>query len=170
MKFIITEDLYRKIGIVNGTIGCSKHFNQKKRLDSLQWIDAPMHEHFGRFYWVHRKKRYITKHNSQGLTKKCGDYSPITRNFQNHHYGEESSTSKTFNINRYQVPLAPTFCLIDSKSQRQTFDCLIIHFHQSLDIVQLNMHNIYVTLSHLHSLDNLWFYEISLYKTYIKLI
>jgi hypothetical protein len=80
---------------------------------------------------------------------------PITRNFQYHHYREESNTSKTFNINRYQVPLAPTFCLIDFKSQRQTFDCLIIRFHQPPNIVQLNMHNIYVTLSRLHSLDDL---------------
>jgi hypothetical protein len=41
---------------------------------------------------------------------------PITRNFQYHHYREKSNTSKKININRYQVPLAPTFCLIDFKS------------------------------------------------------
>ncbi len=37
--------------------------------------------------------------------------------------------------------------------QRQTFDHLIIDIYQPLDNVQLNMHNIYITLSCLHSID-----------------
>ncbi len=62
---------------------------------------------------------------------------PITKNFQYHHF-------KKFNINQYQLPLAPTFYLIDFKFQGQTFEQLIINLHQPPDIVQLNMHNIYM--------------------------
>jgi hypothetical protein len=37
MKVIITKDLYPKFGIVNGNNWlCPKHFNQKKKLDSLR--------------------------------------------------------------------------------------------------------------------------------------
>jgi hypothetical protein len=62
--------------------------------------------------------------------KKYGAYSPITRNFQYHRYKQESNTSKTFNISRYQVPLAPSFYLTDLKSQGQTFDRLIVDLCQ----------------------------------------
>jgi hypothetical protein len=66
----------------------------------------------------------------QGLWKFVVPIGPITRNFQYHHYRQESNTSKTFNISRYQVPLAPSFYLIDLKSQGQTFDRLIIDLYQ----------------------------------------
>jgi len=61
----------------------------------------------------------------------------------------ESNTSKTFTINRYQLPIAPTFCLTNFKAQGQIFDNLIIDLCQPLDNACLNMHNIYITLSHL---------------------
>jgi hypothetical protein len=77
------------------------------------------------------------------------------RNFQYHPFIEESNTSKTFNVSQYQLPLAPTFCLIDFKAQGKTFEHLIIGLCQPLDSIQLNMHNIYVTFSHLCSLDGL---------------
>jgi hypothetical protein len=42
----------------------------------------------------------------------------------------KSNTSKNFTINKYQLPLAPTFGLIDFKAQGQTFDHLIIDLYQ----------------------------------------
>jgi hypothetical protein len=44
---------------------------------------------------------------------------PRSMNFQYHHHILESNTSKTFTINRYQLSIAPTFCLIDFKAQGQ---------------------------------------------------
>jgi hypothetical protein len=44
---------------------------------------------------------------------------------------------------------------IDIKTQGQTFDNLIIDLRQPLDNVHLNMHNIYVTLLCLQSIDGL---------------
>jgi hypothetical protein len=77
------------------------------------------------------------------------------RNFQYHHFIEESNTSKTFNVSQYQVPLAPAFCLTDFKAQGQTFEHLIIGLCQPSDSIQLNMHNMYVTFSRLRSLNGL---------------
>ncbi len=68
-------------------------------------------------------------------------------------YIPESNTSNNFTINRYQLPLAPSFCFTNFKVQRQTFDHLIIDVYQPLDNVRLNMQNIYITLSCLHSID-----------------
>jgi hypothetical protein len=77
------------------------------------------------------------------------------RNFQYHHFIEESNTSKTYNVSQYQLPLAPTFCLIDFKAQGQTFEHLIIGLCQPPNSIQLYMHNMYVTFSCLHFLDGL---------------
>ncbi len=77
------------------------------------------------------------------------------RNFQYHHFIEESNTSKTFNVSQYQVPLALAFCLTDFKAQGQTFEQLIIGLCQPSDSIQLNMHNMYVTFSRLHFLNGL---------------
>jgi len=62
---------------------------------------------------------------------------------------------KTFNISCYQLPLIPTFCLIDLKIQGQTFEHLVINLHQPPNNVQHNMHNIYVTFYRLHLLNEL---------------
>jgi predicted membrane-bound spermidine synthase len=85
----------------------------------------------------------------EGLLKNVIPIIPISRNFQYHHHILESNTSKTFTINRYQLPIASAFCLIDFKAQGQTFDNLIINLQQPPNNVRLYMHNIYVTLSHL---------------------
>ncbi len=77
----------------------------------------------------------------------------MSKTFQYHHQIPQSNTSKTFNINRYQLSLALAFCLIYFKSQGQTFDHLIINLKQPLDNVPINMHNINVTLSQLRFLD-----------------
>jgi len=62
----------------------------------------------------------------QGLPKNVISIISILRNFQYHYHILESNTSKTFIINRYQLPIALAFCLIDFKAQGQTFDNLII--------------------------------------------
>ncbi len=67
------------------------------------------------------------------------------RNFQYHHFIEESNTSKTSNVSQCQLQLAPTFCLIEH---------LIIGLCQPPDSIQLNMH-MYVTLSCLRSINGL---------------
>jgi hypothetical protein len=76
------------------------------------------------------------------------------RNFQYHHFIEESNTSKTSNVSQCQLPLAPTFCLTNFKAQGQTFEHLIIGLCQPPDSIQLNMH-MYVTLSCLRSINGL---------------
>jgi len=89
----------------------------------------------------------------ESLLKNVIPIIPISMNFQYHHHILESNTSKTFTINRYQLSIAPTFCLIDFKAQGQTFDNLIIDLWQPLNNVHLNMHNIYITLSPPQSMD-----------------
>jgi hypothetical protein len=69
--------------------------------------------------------------------------------------GIHISKSKNLTINRYQLPLAPAFCSINFKTQGQTLDHLIINLYQPLDNVQLNMHNVYVMLPRLHSINGL---------------
>ncbi len=91
----------------------------------------------------------------EGLSKNVIPIIPISIPFQYHHQILESNTSNTFCINRYQLPLALAFCLTYFKSQGQTFDHLIINLKQSHDNVPIKMHNIYVTLSQLRSLDGL---------------
>jgi hypothetical protein len=48
------------------------------------------------------------------------------------------------------LPLALAFCLTNFKAQGQTFN---IDLRQTPNNVHLNMHNIYVTLSRLQSMD-----------------
>ncbi len=83
----------------------------------------------------------------EGLPKNVIPIIPISRNFQYHHHILELNTSKTFTINRYQLPIALAFQLTNFKAQGQTFDNLIIDLRQPFDNVHLNMHNIYITLS-----------------------
>jgi hypothetical protein len=56
-------------------------------------------------------------------------------------------------MNRYQLSIALAFCLTNFKAEGQTSDHLIIDLHNSPNNVPLNMHNIYVTISHLCSID-----------------
>jgi hypothetical protein len=54
------------------------------------------------------------------------------------------------------VPFTSTFYFIDFKAQGQTFENLLIElFWQPPNNVHLNMHNIYITLSDLQSIDGL---------------
>jgi hypothetical protein len=114
---------------------------------------------------------FINKHiNLQNITldkllTNVIPIAPISKNFQYNHYILEPNTSNNFTINRYKLPLAPTFCFTNFKVQKQTFDHLIIDICQPLDNVQLNMHNIYIMLSCLHSIDGLIILQVSLYKT-----
>jgi hypothetical protein len=104
---------------------------------------------------------FIKKHDTlqditlEGLPKNVIPIVLISKTFQCHHQIPQSNTSKTFNINRYQLWLAPIFCLIDFKSQGQTFDHLIINLKQPPNNVLINTHNIYVTLSQLRFSDGL---------------
>ncbi len=56
----------------------------------------------------------------KGLPKNVIRIIPISRNFQYHHHILELNTSKTFIINRYQLPLAPTYYLTKFKAHGQT--------------------------------------------------
>jgi hypothetical protein len=119
----------------------------------FEWIqkDVTMHPpvnvlvNFNNFI---EKNKKLQNKKLESLLKNAIPIIPISKNFQYHHHILESNTFKTFTINRYQLPLALTFCLIDFKSQRQTFDILIIDLLQPHNNVHLNMHNIYITLSH----------------------
>jgi hypothetical protein len=91
----------------------------------------------------------------ESLPKNVRPIVSISIIFQYHHQIPESNTSNIFNINRYQLPLAFAFCFIYFEYQGQTFDHLIIDLKQPPDNLPINMHNIYVTLSQLHSLDGL---------------
>jgi hypothetical protein len=92
----------------------------------------------------------------KGLFKNVVPIIPISMNFQYHHHILKSNTSKTFTINRHQLPLAPTFCFTDFETQGQTIDNLIINLRQPHNNVHLNInHNIYVTLSRPRSINGL---------------
>jgi hypothetical protein len=54
------------------------------------------------------------------------------------------------------LPLALAFCLTNFKAQRQTFNPdLDLDLWQTPNNVHLNMHNTYITLSHLQSTNGL---------------
>ncbi len=67
---------------------------------------------------------FINKHiNLQNITldelpTNVIPIAPIEKSFQYNHYILESNTSKNFTINRYQLPLALTFCFTNFKVQR----------------------------------------------------
>ncbi len=156
MKIIIIENIYSKFIIVNGSI----KYVENLSFTNSKWIqrDITMHPpinvlvNFNNFIEKNIKLQNI---KLEGLLKNVIPIIPISRNFQYHHHILESNTSKTFTINRYQLSIAPTFCLTNFKTQGQTFDNLIIDLQQPLDNVRLNMDNIYVTLSCLQSIDGL---------------
>jgi hypothetical protein len=147
LKIIITKKLYPKLKIVNRSIGYIENIS----LIDSKWIhkNVTMHPpinvliNFNDFI----KKNIKLQNIKLGLPKNVIPIISILRNFQYHHHILESNTSKTFIINRYQLPIALAFCLIDFKAQGQTFDDLIIDLRQPPNNACLNMHNIYVTLS-----------------------
>jgi len=108
-------------------------------------------------------ERWHGKHNSldcdesniklKGLFKNVISIITISRSFQYHHHLSESSTSKTFIINRYQLLFALAFCFTGFKAQGQTFDNLIIDLQRPHDNMCLHMHNMYITLSCLWSIE-----------------
>jgi hypothetical protein len=75
--------------------------------------------------------------NLKGLPKNVIPLTSITKNCQYHHSIQGSNTLKTFNISCYQLPLTPTFCLIDFKIQGQTFEHLVINLHQPLTMCNI---------------------------------
>jgi len=58
-------------------------------------------------------------------------------------------------IMQEQIPLNLAFCLTNYKAQGQTFDKLIVNLYNPLDHMALTMHNIYVILSRLQSMEGL---------------
>jgi hypothetical protein len=127
MKIIITKKLYIKLGIVNNV---TKYIKNISLIDS-EWIqkDITMDPlvsvliNFDNFIENNTKLQNI---KLEGLPKKVIPIIPISRNFQYHHHILELNTSKTFTINRYQLPIALAFRLTNFKAQGQTFDNLII--------------------------------------------
>jgi hypothetical protein len=53
--------------------------------------------------------------NLKGLLQNITPIAPIIKIFQYYHQVQGSNTSKTFNINHYQLTLILTFCLITLK-------------------------------------------------------
>jgi hypothetical protein len=130
MKVIITQNIYPKLVILKGIIG----YVQNVLLTKSHWIqhDNLMHPpinvliNFNEFI---QKYEMLQNINLKGLPKNVISIAPIIRNFQYHHSIQGSNTSKTFNISRYQLPLASYFCLINFKTQGQTFEDLVIDLH-----------------------------------------
>jgi hypothetical protein len=154
MRIIITKNLYPKLGIVNENIKYIENISLKYS----KWIlkNITMHPPINvlvNFNDFIKKNIKLQNLKLKGFPKNVIPIIPISRNFQYHHHILESNTSKTYIINRYQLPLALAFCLINFKAQGQTFDNLIIDLRQPPNNVHLNMHNIYITLSHLQSID-----------------
>jgi hypothetical protein len=58
-------------------------------------------------------------------------------------------------IKQDQIPLNPAFCLTNYKAQGQTFDKLIVNLYKPPNHMTLTMHNIYVILSRLQSIEGL---------------
>jgi hypothetical protein len=136
MKIIIIENLYPKLGIVSGNIGYIKNIS----LIDSEWIrkNITMHPPINVLININdfiEKNIKLQNIKLRGLPKNVIPIIPISRNFQYHHHILESNTSKTFTINRYQLPIAPTFCLAYFKTQGQAFDNLIIDLQQPLDNV-----------------------------------
>jgi hypothetical protein len=145
-KVIITKNLYLKLKIVNGSI---RYIENISFIDSkLIQRDITMHPpinllvNFNDFIEKNIKLQNI---KLESLPKNVISIIPISRNFQYHHHILESTTSKTFTINKYQLPIAVAFCLTNFKAQGQTFHNLFIDHRQPPHNVHLNMHNICVT-------------------------
>jgi hypothetical protein len=130
MKVIITQNIYPKTTIFKGTIG----YVQSILLTKSHWIqhDNLMHPpinvliNFNEFIQKHEMLQNI---NLKGLPKNVIPIAWIIRNFKYHHSIQGSNSSKTFNISRYQLPLASYFCLTNFKTQGQTFEDLVIDLH-----------------------------------------
>jgi hypothetical protein len=148
MKVIIIENLYPKLGIVNGTINYIQNISANKS----QWIQGDHSMHPPTNVYVDLNE-FIKKHDTlqditlESLPKNVIPIVLISKTFQYHHQISKSNTTKTFNINRYQLSLALAFCFTNVTSQGQTFDHMIIDLKQPPNNVPINMHNIYVTLS-----------------------
>jgi hypothetical protein len=110
MKIIIIENLYPKLRIVNESIRYIENtsFTNSKWMQKYITMHPPINVlvNFNDFI---EKKHKITR----PLLKCCTNNVPKWRNFQYHHHILESNTFKTFIINKYQLPFAPTFCLTD---------------------------------------------------------
>jgi hypothetical protein len=125
---MITKKLYSKLRIINESISYIKNIS----FTNFEWIqkDVTMHPpiniliDFSDFIENNIKLQNI---KLEGFPKNIIPIILILNNFQYHHHILESNTSKTFIINRYQLPLAPTFWFKNFKTQGQTFDNLIIN-------------------------------------------
>ncbi len=95
MKVIITKNLYQKIRIVNGTIG----YVQNISLTKSHWIqyDELMHPSINVLIDFNKIMK-LYKTTLKGLPKNVIPIATITRNFQYHHFVQESNTFETFNI------------------------------------------------------------------------
>jgi len=91
-------------------------------MDTEKHYNASPHKCFSQFNDFIKKNIKLKNLKLESLPKNVIPIIPISRNFQYHHHILKSNTSKTYIINRYQLPLALAFCLINFKAQRQTFD------------------------------------------------
>jgi len=99
MKVRIVENLYPKRRIVNGTI----RYVQNITLTKSHWIqyDELMHPPVNVFIDFNEVIQYheiLQDITLEGLSKNMILIAPIIKNFQYHHFVQESNTFKTFNI------------------------------------------------------------------------
>ncbi len=124
-------------------------------MDSTRSFNAPTYKCLCWFKWIHWKTWYFIRDNPRRSIKKCH-----TDNTNIHKLSTSSPNIiiKCFQKNKHKwITTIACSCFLSTyfKSQGQTFDYLIIDLKQPPDNILINMHNIYVTLSWLLSLDGL---------------
>jgi len=102
MKIIIIENLYPKLGSVNGNIG----YIENMSLAYSKWIqkDITMYPPINvllSFNDFIKKNIRLQNIKLKSLPKNVIPIIPISTSFQYHHHILESNTSKTFTTNRY---------------------------------------------------------------------
>jgi hypothetical protein len=110
MKAIITKNLYPKLIIINGIVS----YIQNISMNEFQWIqrDYSMHPPTNIYLDLNEFIKHDTLQDItlKSLPKNVISIVSISGTFQYHHQIRKSNTSKTFNINIYQIPLALALC------------------------------------------------------------
>ena len=153
---MLTVNMHQRLGLVNRTTGIVHQIllseDQSMANNSTVCPPIPILINFTPFIHTHSNLLNI---QLEGLPQNIVPITCISRTMFYKHNSTNYSCEKFFKIVYTQLPLMPTFFLIDYKGQRQTYDCFIIDLKNPPDKHPLSMHNIYVTLSHLHTHEGL---------------
>ena len=156
MKVLLTKNLYSNLGLINNTIGSVHNIVMPENKDNINtvFIKPPLLilADFNDFIQNHKSFKNI---EFEGLPKNIVPIAPMCRNFEYKYKIDGLQHSKRFSIKRKQIPLNPAFCLTNYKEQGESFHNLIVDFYNPPDKHPITMHNIYVTLSRLHSISGL---------------